>query len=173
MILRHPAEGRLVEGPWNAGPGSGEDRANDEEATDRERALGYLRLLNEDTMVAAWGAHREPGERRRIAQAAVILGRKLEEKLAQRQDELRPDEAQRFLMALINATVTEFASQENLDSDAATEFLSDVGTRDLVLEFNEALEASEETGLALDDQLRRIVEDREDRAIWSDHWSSG
>lgn len=140
---------------------------------DRERAVACLRELGEETMNAAWGAQRTPEERRRIVQAALILGRKLEEKLGQRQDELRPDEAQRFLMSLINETVTEFARQENLEPDAATEFLSDVNNRDLVLEFNEVLETAHENGLPLDEQLRRIVEDRRDRAIWSDHWSSG
>ncbi|WP_047866676.1 hypothetical protein [Rubrobacter aplysinae] len=141
--------------------------------SDRERALSYLEGLNEETMNAAWGDQRTPEERRRIVQAALILGRKLDERLAQRGEDLHPDEAQRFLMSLINDTITEFARQEGLDSEAATGFLSDVGTRDLILELNEVLEASRESGLPLDDQLRQIVGDRRERAIWSDHWSSG
>jgi len=123
-------------------------------------------------MTAAWG-ERPRGERRRIVQAALILGRKLEERLSQRQGDLHPDEAQRFLMSLMNDTVAEFADQEGVDSSTATEFLSDVNNRDLILEFNEALESAEETGEPLEDRLRGIVEARRDRAIWSDHWSSG
>jgi (2Fe-2S) ferredoxin len=143
------------------------------ESSDREQALSCLEELGEETMQAAWGAQRTAEERRRIVQAALILGRKLDERLAERGEELHPDEAQRFLMALINDTVKEFARQESLDPDDAANFLSDVGTRDLILEFNEVLEASRESGRPLDDQLRQIVEDRQDRAIWSDHWSSG
>jgi hypothetical protein len=148
-------------------PGEGEARA------DRERALAYLDELREETMAAAWGARRSQEERRQIVQAALILGRKLEERLDQRQDELHPDEAQRFLMALINDTVNEFARQEELEAEEATNFLSDVSNRDVILELNEALEASAESGETLDEHLRLLVEDREDRAIWSDHWSSG
>jgi hypothetical protein len=140
---------------------------------DRERALTHLEGLREETMAAAWGARRPQEERRQIVQAALILGRKLEDRLAQRQDELRPDEAQRFLMALINDTVNEFALQEDLSAEEATNFLSDVSNRDVILELNEALEASAESGSTLDEHLRLLVEDREDRAIWSDHWSSG
>lgn len=148
-------------------PGEGDARG------DRERALAYLEGLREETMATAWGARRPQEERRQIVQAALILGRKLEERLAQRQDKLHPDEAQRFLMALINDTVNEFALQEGLNTEEATNFLSDVGNRDLILELNEALEASAESGETLDDHLRLLVEDRKDRAIWSDHWSSG
>lgn len=140
---------------------------------DREQALALLRELREETMAAAWGAERTPEERRRIVQAALIFGRKLEERLEGRSEELGPDEAQRFLMALINDVVAEFARQENLDRDAATGFLSDVNNRDLVLEFNEVLEEGEQTGAPLDERLRRIVEDRRERAIWSDHFRSG
>lgn len=124
-------------------------------------------------MVTAWGTQRTLKERRQIVLAALILGRKLEERLNQHQDELRPEEAQRFLMSLMNDAVTEFARQENLSQDEATACLGDVNNRDLILEFNEVLEAVQETGLQLDEQLRRTVEDRQDRAIWSDHWSSG
>lgn len=124
-------------------------------------------------MVAAWGTQRSADERRRIVRSALILGHKLEEMLAQRQDELRPEEAQRFLMPIMNDTVVEFARQEGVSQDDATAFLGDVSNRDLVLEFNEALEAARGTGLTLDEQLCRIVEARRDRAIWSDHWSSG
>lgn len=124
-------------------------------------------------MISAWGAQRTRDERRQIVQAALIFGRKLDERLSQRSEEVQPDEAQRFLMSLINDVIAEFARQEDLDQESATGFLSDVGTRDLVLEFNEVLEAREETGLSLDEQLLRLVEDRRERAIWSDHWRSG
>lgn len=140
---------------------------------DRELALYHLRELREETMAAAWGSRSTSEERRRIVQAAVIFGRKLEERLNERSEELHPDEAQRFLMSLINDVVAEFASQEEMDRESATSFLSDVNTRDLVLEFNEVLEAREQTALSLDEQLRRVVNDRQERAIWSDHFRSG
>ena len=140
---------------------------------DRELALAHLEELREETMSAAWGARSTREERRRIVQAAIIFGRKLEERLSERTEELQPDEAQRFLMSLINDVIAEFASQEEMSRDEATSFLSDVNTRDLVLEFNEALEAREQTDLSLDEQLRRIVDDRQERAIWSDHFRSG
>lgn len=140
---------------------------------DREFALACLSELREETMLSAWGTQRSHDERLRIVQAALIFGRKLDERLSQRSEEIHPDEAQRFLMSLITDVIAEFARQEGLDQDSATDFLGDVGTRDLVLEFNEVLEASEETGLSLDEQLRQLVEDRRERAIWSDHWRSG
>ena len=140
---------------------------------DRELALAHLEELSEETMSAAWGARSTRDERRRIVQAAIIFGRKLEERLSQRSQELHPDEAQRFLMSLINDVIAEFASQEEMDRDEATNFLSDVNTRDLVLEFNEVLEARDQTGVGLDEQLRQIVNDRQERAIWSDHFRSG
>lgn len=124
-------------------------------------------------MTAAWGAQRPPEERRRIVLAAVILGRKLDQRLEENGQSPSPDEAQRFLMSLMNDTVSEFARQEELDDESATGFLSEIANRDLVLEFNEVLETAEETGRPLDEELRRIVEDRRERAIWSDHWRSG
>lgn len=163
-------EGSDHQHPDTTPPGESGDSG---ESNDQEQALSCLAELGEETMQAAWGAQRTAEERRRIVQAALILGRKLDERLAEREEELHPDEAQRFLMSLINDSILEFARQENLEPDDATGFLSDVGTRDLVLEFNEALEASRESGSTLDDQLRQIVEARQDRAIWSDHWSSG
>ena len=154
-------------------PGSGDAHERSSSSGDREKALECLLQFSEGTMVSAWGPHRSRQERRWIVLAAVILGRKLEERLNECQDELSPDEAQRLLMSLINDTITEFARQEDLAHDEATEFLSYVGNRDLVLEFNETLEAQQESGLDLDEQLRRMVEARRDRAIWADHWSSG
>ena len=140
---------------------------------DRELALAHLEQLQEETMAAAWGSRSTREERRKIVQAAIIFGRKLEERLSERSEELHPDEAQRFLMSLINGVIAEFASQEEMDRDEATNFLSDVGTRDLVLEFNEVLEAREQTELSLDEQLRQTVESRQERAIWADHFRSG
>lgn len=166
----------LASGPGTPREAFGEEKPVKGSGTpegDRERAISYIRELREETMVAAWGAERHPEERRRIVLAAVILGRKLEERLAERGEAPHPDEAQRFLMALMNETIAEFALLEGVGQDAATEFLSDVNNRDLVLEFNEALEAAEATGTPPDDQLRQLVEDRRERAIWSDHWSSG
>lgn len=153
-------------------PGSS-DAHESSSGGEQDEALAYLLQLSEETMVFAWGSHRSWQERRRIVLAALLLGRKLEERLHQHQDEPSPEEAQRFLMYLLNDTITEFARQENLPHEEATEFLSDVNNRDLVLELNETLEAAQESGLEIEEQLRRMVEARRDRAIWSDHWSSG
>ncbi len=81
---------------------------------------------------------------------------------------------QRFLMDLMNSAISEFARNEGIDEAAAAEFLGDVETRDYVLELNEVLdEYYRGSGQTLDGLLREAVEDRQDKAIWAQHWSSG
>lgn len=134
----------------------------------------YLSELEEGTMRRAWG-DRTAEERRRIVLAAVIFGRQLEESLEQSPAPPGPEDAQRFLMSLMNAVVDEFAEREGMDRDGAASFLSDVTNRDHILEFNEVLETYEagDSGSSLDELLRQAIEDRREKAIWSGHWSSG
>jgi hypothetical protein len=137
---------------------------------EKDAARDYLAQLDEETMRRAWG-DRTPEERRRIVLAAMIFGREFEA----RSSEARPEDAQRFLMSLMNAAIEEFAALEGVDRAEATSFLGDVTTRDHVLEFNEVLEAhaAGDTGKTLDGLLREAVESRQEKAIWARHWSSG
>ena len=83
-------------------------------------------------------------------------------------------ESQRFLMCLMNAVISEFAEREGLDPASAAAFLGDVGTRDYVLELNEALEEyAANPEKPLNEHLRGAVESRQEKARWSRHWSSG
>lgn len=134
----------------------------------------YLSELEEDTMRRAWG-DRTADERRRIVTAAVIFGRQLDERLEQSPAPPGPQDTQRFLMSLMNAVVEEFAEREGLDRDGAASFLGDVTNRDRILEFNEVLEVyeAEDSDSSLDRLLHQAVEDRQEKAIWSGHWSSG
>jgi hypothetical protein len=53
-------------------------------------------------------------------------------------------------------------------------FLGDVTTRDHVLEFNEVLEEyADDPEKSLDQHLKTAVENRPEKAAWSQHWSSG
>lgn len=137
------------------------------------RALAYLGELEEDTMRRAWG-ERSADDRRRIVLAAILFGRQLEERLTEGlpSGEL---ERQRFLMSLMNAVIAEFAGLESVGRDEATAFLSDVGNRDHVLEFDEVLEAygTDDSGRTLDGLLQEAVNGRVEKARWADHWSSG
>lgn len=124
-------------------------------------------------MRRAWG-ERSPEYRRRIVSAAVIFGRQLEKRMSEHPP--GPDEAavRRFLMALMNAAITEFAHSEGLGEEAAAEFLGDVANRDYVLEFNEVLdEYHAGPDRPLDELLRQAIENRREKAIWARHWSSG
>lgn len=142
--------------------------------TERDPALAVLAGLRESTMVEAWGAEKTPEDRRRIVAAAMVFGRQLEERLDAHSSGLRGEEAQRFLMALINASISEFAEREDIDTGEATAFLSDLSTRDYVLEFNEVLEAHADPSSegTLDECLKRAVHERRDKAVWSRHWST-
>ncbi len=139
-----------------------------------EPATGYLARLDEGTMILAWGDNKSPEYRGRVVSAATIFGRQLEERMSEHPP--APDEAgmQRFLMALMNSAISEFARSEGLSEEAAAEFLGDVETRDYVLEFNEVLdEYHSAPDRTLDGLLREAVENRREKAIWAQHWKSG
>lgn len=138
-------------------------------------ALAYLEELDEETMNLAWGPEKTPQDRRRIVLAAMIFGRQFEERMRDRPPEnLEEREFQRFLMALMNAVISEFAEREGIDHSLAAAFLGEVSTRDYVLELNEVLEDfANEPEKSLDEHLKVAVESREEHARWADHWSSG
>jgi hypothetical protein len=124
-------------------------------------------------MQRAWG-NRGPEDRRRIVAAAIIFGEQFEEHLSAHDPSTDPQEAQRMLMDVINASIDEFARRESLDREEAANFLSEVETRDLILEFNEVLEArAADPNRILDELLREAVDSRLDKARWADHWTSG
>ena len=138
-------------------------------------ALAYLGRLDEETMALAWGSDRSFDDRRRVVAAAVIFGRKFEERMANSPPESLDDaHFQRFLMGLMNAAIDEFAAVEGLDPAAAAAYLGDVGTRDLIFEFSDVLDRfAEEPETSLDRHLRAAVEDRQVKAVWSHHWRGG
>jgi hypothetical protein len=138
-------------------------------------ALAYLEELDEETMSLAWGPNKTPEDRRRIVLAATIFSRQFEERMRERPPEnLEEREFQRFLMALMNAVISEFAEREGIDEALAAAFLGDVATRDYVLELNEVLEElADEPERPLNAHLKAAVENREEHARWADHWSSG
>ncbi len=127
--------------------------------------LARLAELREETMRRAWGP-RSPEDRRRIAAAARIFGRQFREQAFSQPAVTDEQGSQRLLMAVISASIKEFAEQERLDEEAAAAFLGDLGTRDLVLEFDEVLEAYEAQGTSrtLDELLLQAVESRPDKA---------
>ena len=138
-------------------------------------ALRYLSQLGEETMSQAWGEDVSPEDRRRIVLAATVFGRQLEELLAQRSPEVGEGKLQRFLMALMDGVVERFAEREGMDKSEAANFLSDVSTRDYVLEFNEVLDAyaEDDSGRTLNEILSEAVDSRREKTIWARHWSSG
>jgi translation elongation factor EF-Tu-like GTPase len=70
--------------------------------------------------------------------------------------------------------ISEFAEREGIDEASAATFLSDLRTRDYVLELNEVLEEFvDEPERSLNELLKAAVENREEHARWADHWSSG
>jgi hypothetical protein len=138
-------------------------------------ALAYIQELDESTMSIAWGSDKTPEDRRRIVLAALIFGEQFEERMREHPPEnLEEREFQRFLMALMNAVISEFAEREGIDQASAATFLGDLYTRDYVLEFNEALEEfADKPEKSLNEHLKAAVENREIHARWADHWSSG
>ena len=147
------------------------ERTNDK---DSGSASAYLSELGEDTLRRAWGEDKTFEYRRRVTSAAIIFGRQLDARMSEDPPKMDETGLQRFLMALMNSAISEFARSEGLDEGAAAEFLGDVETRDYVLEFNEVLEEYHGgPDLALDDLLRVAIENRQEKAIWADHWSSG
>ncbi len=141
----------------------------------QDPALAYLKELDDATMTLAWGPDKTFEDRRRIVLAATIFGRQFEERMSESPPEsLDERESQRFLMGLMNAVISEFAEREGLDPASAAAFLGDVGTRDYVLELNEALEEyAANPEKPLNEHLRAAVESRQEKARWSRHWSSG
>ncbi len=132
-----------------------------------------LDRLTEETMTRAWG-ERTFRERQRIVTAAVIFAEEFDRRAAELPESTGETEVQRFLMTLMSAVVNEFAQQEEISGEDATSFLSEVGTRDLVLEFNEVLGAwEEESGSSLDGLLSKAVDARQDKSIWARHFKSG
>lgn len=124
-------------------------------------------------MRRAWG-ERTPRERRGIVTAAVIFGEEFERRVPELPPDADEGEVQRFLMALMSAAVEEFARREELPPDEAAGFLSEVGTRDRVLEFNEVLGVwADEPECSLDDLLLEAVRARQDKSIWARHFKSG
>ncbi len=139
----------------------------------RDPALTHLDDLREETMRKAWG-ERGFEDRRKIVVAAMIFGEKFDEQLSAQPPGPDQQEAQRMLMGVINASIDEFSRREDLKREEAASFLSELETRDLVLEFNEVLEIREtETGKTLDELLSEAVNSRLDKARWADHWTSG
>lgn len=141
----------------------------------QDPALAYLKELDDAIMTLAWGLDKTFEDRRRIVLAATIFGRQFEERMSESPPEsLDERESQRFLMGLMNAVISEFAEREGLDPASAAAFLGDVGTRDYVLELNEALEEyAANPEKPLNEHLRAAVESRQEKARWSRHWSSG
>ncbi len=152
-------------------------RVNDDDPAggSPDEASAYLNQLREETMSRAWGEDVSPEDRRRIVVAATIFGSQLEERLAQRSPEAGGEELQRFLIVLMDGVVEEFAEREGMDKSKAANFLSEVSTRDYVLEFNEVLDAyaEDDSGRTLDEILQEAVDGRRKKAIWARHWSSG
>ena len=99
----------------------------------------------------------------------MIFGRQFEERVTGRSAKLGEDELQRLLMGLMNGVVAEFARYERLDENEAAGFLSEVGTRDHVLEFDEVLDAyaGGKSGRTLDELLQDAVNSRRERAVRS------
>ena len=140
-----------------------------------ERDPDYLGMLDEETMSFAWGSDRSPEDRRRIVDAAVTFGRMFDERMLESPPaSLEEKDFQRFLMALMNAVIKEFATQEGISEAESGEFLGDIRNRDHVLEFNEVLESfAQNPDTPLGDYLKIAVEGRQDKAIWSRHFRSG
>ena len=136
---------------------------------DLDRVARYLGELREETMLLAWGEEASEGERRRIVLAALVFGRQFEQRAALRPEDADEEGLRRFLMGLMNGVVEEFAESEGLDRDEAAAFLSEVPTRDHVLEFDEVLDAYADgrSGRTLDELLREAVDDRGERATRS------
>ena len=149
-----------------------EDRTKNE---DSGSASVYLSELGEDTLRRAWGEDKTSEYRRRVVSAAVIFGQQLDTRMSENPPKMDEAGLQRFLMALMNSAILEFARSEDLDESAAAEFLGDVETRDYVLELNEVLEEYHggSKSITLDNLLVETIENRREKAIWADHWSSG
>ncbi len=139
-----------------------------------DRAFTILGALNEETLRRAWG-EKTLDERRKIVTAAVIFGERFEKRMEEQPPGSGENDAQRFLMALMNDVIQEFAGREEMERTEATSFLSDVGARDYVLEFNEVLEshASDDSGRTLNEVFQEAIDSRREKAVWAQHFRSG
>lgn len=135
----------------------------------------HLGMLDEETMSLAWGPDRSPEDRRRVVDAAVIFGRMFDQRMVEAPPaSLEEKDFQRFLMALMNAVIAEFAQKEGMSEADAGAFLGEIRNRDHVLELNEVLEAfAEAPETPLNEHLRAAVEARQDKAVWARHFRSG
>ena len=142
---------------------------------EREGGPDFLGMLDEETMSLAWGPDRSPEDRRRVVDAAVTFGRMFEERMVEAPPaSLEEKDFQRFLMALMNAVIAEFAEKEGLSETDAGAFLGEIRNRDHVLELNEVLEAfAEDPETPLNEHLKAAVEARQDKAVWARHFRSG
>lgn len=141
----------------------------------RKGAETYLSQLSEETMRRAWKGL-SGDDRRRIAVGAILFGERLDETLLEGDPKLvYEQDVQRLLMRLMNAVISSFSEAENLSAEEAGNFLGDVDNRDRIFEFNEVIEdfESSETSDSLDGLLVKAVGSRKERALWSDHWTSG
>lgn len=135
----------------------------------------YLSMLSEETMERAWKGL-SGDDRRRVCVAAILFGRKLDETLSKGDPKLvYEQDVQRLLMRLMNEVIADFSEAEDISTDEAGAFLSDVANRDRIFEFNEVIDAFEsgETDESLDGLLSEAVKNRRERALWADHWTSG
>ena len=135
----------------------------------------HLEMLDEETMSLAWGPDRSPKDRRRVVDAAVIFGRMFDQRMVEAPPaSLEEKDFQRFLMALMNAVIAEFAHKEGVSEADAGAFLGEIRNRDHVLELNEVLEAfAEDPETPLNEHLKAAIEARQDKAVWARHFRSG
>ena len=124
-------------------------------------------------MTRAW-EDRTPLQRRRIVSAALIFGEEFERRTPDLPENPNEPETQRFLMNLMSAVIETFAEREGLPPEEAASFLSEVGTRDRVLELDEVLGArAANPDKPLDTLLAQAVDARKDKSIWARHFKSG
>lgn len=93
----------------------------------------------------------------------MIFGRQFEERVTRRSPEPGEGGLQLLLMDLMNGVAAEFARCERLVENEAAGFLSEVGTRDHVLDAY----AGGESGRTLDELLQDAVNSRRERAVRS------
>lgn len=145
------------------------------EDSPKKQALAYLGELDEETMRLAWGASSSGEDRMRLVLGAVIFGRSFESHVPEGSEPGWGDELQKLLMRLMNDVIEKLSGVEGISKEEAAEFLGDIAVRDKVLEMDEVISAYESggSGSSLDTLLREAVDGRREKAVWSNHWSSG